>query len=129
MGSRAKRNFSARLPPESNVEKKRLEFVGKWSARRDEPLDPQEGRGLVFFAVVAGAQVLDGGVRGIRGGLQPGAGGARVAEGHLEAVLEPDEAGSGPGIGANRRTAGARVRGTRDGAAGEDGNVAQVRHG
>lgn len=34
--------------------------------RRDEPLDPQEGRGLVFFAVVAGAQVLDGGVRGVR---------------------------------------------------------------
>ena len=62
MGSRAKRNFSARLLPESNVEKKRLEFVGKWSARGDEPLDPQEGRGLVFFVVVAGAQVLGGGV-------------------------------------------------------------------
>ena len=52
MGSRAKRNFSARLLPESNVEKKQLEFVGKWSARRDEPLDPQEGRGLVFFVRV-----------------------------------------------------------------------------
>ena len=98
-------------------------------ARRDEPLDPQEGRGLVFFAVVAGAQVLDGGVRGIRGGLQPGAGGARVAEGHLEAVLEPDEAGNGPGNGAVGRAAGDPARSTRDGAAGEDGNVAQVRHG
>ena len=97
--------------------------------RRDEPLDPQEGRGLVFFVVVVGVQVLDRGVRGVRGSLQPGAGGARVAEGHLEAVLEPDEAGSGPGISANRRTAGARVRGTGDGTAGEDGNVAQVRHG
>lgn len=66
MGSRAKRNFSARLPPESNAEKKRLEFVGKWSARRDEPLDPKEGRGLVFVVMVAGAQVLDGRVRGVR---------------------------------------------------------------
>lgn len=97
--------------------------------RRDEPLDPKEGRGLVFFVVVAGTQVLDGGVRGVRGGLKPGARSARVAERHLEAVLEPDEAGHGPGIGANRRTAGARVRGTGDGTAGEDGNVAQVRHG
>ena len=66
MGSRAKRNFSARLLPESNVEKKRLEFVSKWSARRDEPLDPQEGRGLVFVVMVAGAQVLNGRVRGVR---------------------------------------------------------------
>lgn len=82
-------------------------------ARRDEPLDPQEGRGLVFVVVVAGAQVLDGSVGGVRGGLQPGARGTRVAEGHLEAVLEPDEARRGPGVGA----------------AGEDGNVAQVRHG
>lgn len=95
-------------------------------ARRDEPLDPQEGRGLVFFAVVAGAQVLDG---GIRGGLQPGAGGARVAEGHLEAVLEPDEARRRSGVGAVRRAAGDPARSTRDGAAGKDGNVAQVRHG
>ena len=90
-------------------------------ARRDEPLDPQEGRGLVFFAVVAGAQVLDGGVRGIRGGLQPGAGGARVAE--------PDEARRRSGVGAVRRAAGDPARSTRDGAAGKDGNVAQVRHG
>ena len=30
------------------------------------PLDPQEGRGLVFAVVVAGAQVLDGGVGGVR---------------------------------------------------------------
>lgn len=34
--------------------------------RRDEPLDPKEGRGLVFVVVVAGAQVLDGRVRGVR---------------------------------------------------------------
>ena len=95
-------------------------------ARRDEPLDPQEGRGLVFFAVVAGAQVRDGGVRG---GLRPGAGGARVAEGHLEAVLEPDEARRRSGVGAVRRAAGDPARSTRDGAAGKDGNVAQVRHG
>lgn len=95
-------------------------------ARRDEPLDPQEGWGLVFFAVVAGAQVLDGSVRG---GLWPGAGGARVAEGHLEAVLEPDEARRRSGVGAVRRAAGDPARSTRDGAAGEDGNVAQVRHG
>ena len=101
----------------------------KRMARRDEPLDPQEGRGLVFFAVVAGAQVLDGGVRGIREGLQPGAGGARVAEGHLEAVLEPDEARRRPGVGAVGRAAGDPARSTRDGAAGEDGDVAQVRHG
>ncbi len=98
-------------------------------ARRDEPLDPQEGRGLVFFAVVAGAQVLDGGVRGVRGGLRPGAGGARVAEGHLEAVLEPDEARRRSGVGAVRRAAGDPARSTRDGAAGKNGNVAQVRHG
>lgn len=98
-------------------------------ARRDEPLDPQEGRGLVFFVVVAVAQVLDGGVRGVRGGLQPGAGGARVAEGHLEAVLEPDEARSRPGVGAVGRAVGDPARSTRDGAAGEDGDVAQVRHG
>lgn len=98
-------------------------------ARRDEPLDPQEGRGLVFVVMVAGAQVLDGRVRGIRGGLQPGAGGARVAEGHLEAVLEPDEARRRPGVGAVGRAAGDPARSTRDGAAGEDGNVAQVRHG
>ena len=84
-----------------------MEFVGKWSARRDEPLDPQEGRGV----------------------LQPGAGGARVAEGHLEAVLEPDEARRRPGVGAVGRAAGDPARSTRDGAAGEDGNVAQVRHG
>ena len=95
-------------------------------ARRDEPLDPQEGRGLVFFAVVAGAQVLAGGVRG---GLRPGAGGARDAEGHLEAVLEPDEARRRSGVGAVRRAAGDPARSTRDGAAGKDGNVAQVRHG
>ena len=95
-------------------------------ARRDEPLGPQEGRGLVFFAVVAGAQVLDGGVRG---GLRPGAGGARVAEGHLEAVLEPDEARRRSGVGAVRRAAGDPARSTRDGAAGKDGNVAQVRPG
>ena len=100
-----------------------MEFVGKWSARRDEPLGPQEGWGLVFFTVVAGAQVLDGGVRGVRGGLQPG------AEGHLEAVLEPNEARRRPGIGAVGRAAGDPARSTRDGAAGEDGNVAQVRHG
>lgn len=35
-------------------------------ARRDEPLDPQEGWGLVFFVMVAGAQVLNGRVRGVR---------------------------------------------------------------
>lgn len=98
-------------------------------ARRDEPLDPQEGRGLVFFAVVAGAQVLDGGVRGVRGGLRPGAGGARVAEGHLEAVLEPDEARRRSGVGAVGRAAGDPACSTRDGAAGKDGNVTQVRHG
>ena len=89
----------------------------------------QEGRGLVFFVRVAGAQVLDGGIRGVREGLQPGAGGARVAEGHLEAVLEPNEARHKPGIGAVGRAAGDPARSTRDGAAGEDGNVTQVRHG
>lgn len=34
--------------------------------RRDEPLDPKEGRGLVFVVMVAGAQVLNGRVRGVR---------------------------------------------------------------